>query len=282
MILVSGATGNVGSEVVRELLARGADVRATDYDIARVQARFGNAVEAAALDFLHPETAAPAMAGVDGMFLLRPPQISDVEATLFPVIDAAVAAGVKRFVFLSLIGIENLKRAPHYKVEQRLQALGLDFTFLRCSFFMQNLNTSLRADIRDRSEIYIPVGQAKTSFLDVRDIGGVAALTLTQDGHSRKAYDLTGSEALDYFEVADLLSEVLGRKVTYRNPSTAAYLFRQLREKKPLAYALVTAWLYSNTRGGMADEVTNEVDRLLRRAPVPMRQYIEDYKDFWQ
>ena len=151
---------------------------------------------------------------------MRPPQISDVERLMFPAMDAAAAAGVKRFVFLSLIGIEQIKRAPHYKIEQRLIEMGVDTTFLRCSFFMQNLSTTQRAEIRDRSEIYVPVGKAKTSFIDVRDIGEVAALALLKDGHANQNYDLTGAEALDYYEVADLFSEVLGRKVVYRNPTS--------------------------------------------------------------
>ena len=281
-IFVSGSTGNVGSAVVRELLARGAVVRAGGPDTDRVRAQFGQAVEAVEFDFSNPATYSAAFEGVQAMFLMRPPQISDVERLMFPAMDAVAAAGVKRFVFLSLIGIEQIKRAPHYKVEQRLIEMGLDYTFLRCSFFMQNLSTTQRAEIRERSEISVPVGRARTSFLDVRDIGEVAALALVKDGHARKIYDLTGAEALDYYEVADLFSEVLGRKIVYRNPTMLGYALRQLFGGAPLPYVLVTAWLYNNTREGMADVVTNEVQRLLGRPPVSMRQFIEDYIETWK
>jgi uncharacterized protein YbjT (DUF2867 family) len=195
--------------------------------------------------------------------------------------QAAKAAGVRHFVFLSLIGIERNTVVPHYKVEQYLTRSGMDYTFLRCSFFMQNLNTTHRAEIRDQDEIFIPVGKARTSFIDVRDIAAVAAVALTQPGHANQAYDLTGSEALDYDQVADLFTQVLGRKITYKNPSSAAFLLRQAR-KYPLMFALVTTWLYSNTRGGMADVVTGEVRRITGREPIRMRQYIQDYQQSWR
>lgn len=90
-----------------------------------------------------------------------------------PSMDAAKQAGVTHVVFLSLIGIENAKYVPHYKVETYLHKINLQTTFLRCSFFMQNLNTTHRKEIKERNEIFVPVGNAKTSFIDARDIGAV-------------------------------------------------------------------------------------------------------------
>jgi uncharacterized protein YbjT (DUF2867 family) len=280
-ILVLGALGNTGVEVVQSLLAHGVTPRAGDLDPERVAARFGGRVQPVVFDFARPETFAPAFAGVERVFLLRPPQISDVKKYLFPAIDAARAAGVKHIVFLSLIGIEQNTVVPHYAVEQRLKASGMAYTFLRCSFFMQNLHTTHRAEIRDRSEIFLPVGSARTSFIDTRDIGAIAALALTQPGHENRAYDLTGGEALDYFQVAEIFTRVLGRKITYKNPSTLAFFLRQSRIH-PLPFALVTTWLYRNTRRGMAETVTGEVKRLTGRDPLTLRQYVEDYRDYWR
>ena len=280
-ILVVGALGNVGAEVVKSLQAKGQGVRAADIFPEKITLRFGESVQAALLDFGLPETFAPAFQGIRKMFLMRPPQIADVKKYMFPALEAAKAAGVEQVVFLSLIGIEQNTIVPHYKVEQWLLASGLNYTFLRCSFFMQNLNTTHRAEIRDQDEIYVPVGQARTSFIDVRDIGAVAAQVLTQTGHEKKAYDLTGGEALSYDEVAGLFTQVLGRKITYRNPSGIQFFFRQLRQGAKLPFALVTTWLYSNTRKGMADQITGEVERLTGRPPIHMRQYIEDYRAAW-
>ena len=280
-ILVMGTLGNVGNEVVKYLLEQGASIRAADIFPDKINDRFGNKVESVLFDFNKPETFPSTFSGIKRMFLMRPPQISNIQKEMVPALEAAKAAGVVHIVFLSLIGIEQNTVVPHYKVEQWLLASGRDYTFLRCSFFMQNMNTTHRAEIRDCDEIYVPVGKAKTSFLDVRDIGAVAALALTHPGHEKKAYDLTGSEALDYYQVADLFTQVLGRKIVYKNPSVLGFFVRQLQRKSKLMFALVTTWLYSNTRSGMANVVTEEVERLLGRKPIMMRQYIEDYKENW-
>jgi len=281
LVLVTGALGNVGAEVVKRLQAAGRNVRAADIDEKELKKRFGDSVEVIHFDFSRPETHQAAFSGVEKMFLMRPPQLTDVKRYMFPAINAAKCAGVRHVVFLSLIGIEKAKFVPHYKVERYLQEVGLQTTFLRCSFFMQNLNTTHRKEIRERSEIFVPVGKAKTSFIDVRDIGAVAAVTLTQEDHAGKNYDLTGSEGLDYCQAAQIMSEVLGRKITYRNPNPLYFLIETVRRGTPFHYALVMAGLYLSTRFGMAEPVTNEVERLTGRKPVTFRQYVQDYRHAW-
>lgn len=280
-ILVIGALGNVGAEVVNSIIKFNASIRAADLDREKIIQRFGSKVEAVTFDFANHLTYEATFKDIKKIFILRPPQITDIQKMMVPALKAAQAAGVEHFVFLSLIGIEENKVVPHYKVEQWIKNSGINYTFLRCSFFMQNLNTVHRAEIRDHDEIFLPVGNAKTSFLDVRDIGAVAALALTQPGHENKAYDLTGSEALDYYQVAELFSEVLGRKITYKNPSSMRFLVRLLQKKTPLMFAVIQTWLYGNTRRGMAQTITGEVERILMRKPIRLRQYIEDYQQNW-
>jgi uncharacterized protein YbjT (DUF2867 family) len=280
-ILVLGALGNVGAQVVKQLRAKGQKIRAADLDEAALKEQFGDSVEAVRFDFANPATHEAAFRDVDRMFLMRPPQISQVKRYMFPAIDAAKRAGVRHVVFLSLIGIERTTFVPHYKVEQHLKAVDMQTTFLRCSFFMQNLNTTHRREIRERSEIFVPVRGAKTSFVDVRDIGAVAAVNLTEDGHAGKNYELTGSERLDYWEVAQIMTEVLGRKITYRNPNPLHFLIETVRRGTPFRYALVMLGLYTSTRFGMAEPVTNEVERLIGRKPITFRQYVQDYRAAW-
>jgi uncharacterized protein YbjT (DUF2867 family) len=284
-ILVSGASGNVGSEVVRELLKLNAPVRAVYSDPTRLLHHdtedSPDGCEVVGLRFGEPGSYPAAFTGIEQVFLMRPPPISDVKKFIFPAIDAARLAGVRHFVFLSLIGIENNQRVPHYAIEQYLLQSGMETTFLRCSFFMQNLNTTHRKEIRERSEIYIPAGQARTSFIDARDIGAVAALALTRPGHAGQAYNLTGGEALDYTQVAQIFTRVLGRPVLYRDPPLLAYFWRQVTAGVELPFALISTWLYWNTRNGMAERVTPEVERLLGRRPISLEQYVQDYKDSW-
>jgi uncharacterized protein YbjT (DUF2867 family) len=275
-ILVTGATGNVGQEVIKELRRRGQRIVAAVFDERDAQ-RAPADVEKVTLDFDRAETFAPAMRGIDKLFLMRPPQIADVERRLHPAIDAAQAAGVKQIVFLSLMGVNP--RVPHYKVEQKILATGLPYTFVRPSFYMQNLDTFYRDDIRLRDELFVPAGGAKTSFIDVRDIGAVAAMALAEPGHEGKAYTLTGSEALDYYEVAELFSGTQGRRITYKRPTPAEYAARQKALGVPDEFIDVMRMLYWTVRLGIGKKVTPELGELLGRAPVTMAQYAADYKE---
>jgi len=281
LTLVIGALGNVGTEVIKQLQAEGHVIRAADIDEKKLREKFGDSVECIRFDFCDERTYEATFRGVQKMFLMRPPHISNVKRDMFPAIDAAKRAGMKHVVFLSLIGIEKLTFVPHYKVEQHLKEIGLQTTFLRCSFFMQNLNTTHRQEIKERSEIFVPVGNAKTSFIDVRDIGAVAAVMLTKEGHPGKNYDLTGSERLDYWQAAKMMSEELGRKITYRNPSPLRFFIETIRRGMSFLPALVIKGLYTSTRFGMADLVTNEVEQLVGRKPITLKQYLGDYREMW-
>ncbi|MBP7096891.1 MAG: NmrA family NAD(P)-binding protein [Spirochaetia bacterium] len=280
-ILVIGALGTVGAETVHALLRRGVRPRAAGTDPSRVAARFGDAVEAVRFDFGASETFGPAFAGIDSMFVLRPPHISNPKRDMFPALEAARKAGVRRVVFLSLIGIEDKKFVPHRAVEDFLERSGQERVFLRSSFFMQNLGSTHREEIRDRDELYLPVGDAKTAFIDARDLGEIAAKALVEVGTGSAAWDLTGSEALDYHEVARVFSRELGRGIRYRDPSPPAFFLRRLGAKEGFMFALVSTWLYANTKRGMAERVTDEARRLLGREPFTLVEYVRDHRRLW-
>ncbi|MFW5785961.1 MAG: SDR family oxidoreductase [bacterium] len=279
-ILVTGATGNVGREVVKCLASMGAPVVAavSNEDAA---ARVPQGVEGRVFRFGDESTYAAAFEGVDRLFLMRPPQIADVRRHLFPVIDVARDAGVRHIAFLSLLGVEKNKIVPHYKVEQHLLTAGVPYTFLRPSFYMQNLSTTHREEILENDVISVPVGRARTSFVDVRDIGEVAARVLTTEGHAGRAYDLTGPEALEYGEVAQIFTEVLGRRIVYTNPSPVRFYLETRRRGVHRKFALVMVALYTATRFGSGENVSDDVQRLLGRPPVSMRRFVEDYADTW-
>ena len=105
---------------------------------------------------------------------------------------------------------------------------------------------------------------------------------LCEEGHEGAAYSLTGGESLDYYQVADIFTEVLGRKITYKDPSSLAFLFSTVRHGTPIKFALVMQMLYRSTRNGIADVLTDDVSRLLGRPPRTFRQYVIDYADSWK
>ena len=275
-LMVTGATGNVGREVVRALLARGARVRVGVTDEADARRAWAGGVEVAPFDFTAPETYT-ALDGVTRLFLMRPPALSNIKRDMKPAIDHAVAAGVGHIVFLSLVGAERNRIVPHAKVERLLQQSGVAWTMLRCGFFMQNLDTTHRADIIEYDDIFIPAGNGRTAFIDVRDIGDVAARTLTEAGHENVAYPLTGSEALTYGQVASMMTEELGRPISYSDPSPLAFARRMRERGYASGYINVMNGIYLTTRLGRAAAIHPAAGQLLGRPPITMRQYVRDY-----
>ncbi len=281
-ILITGAPGNVGSEVVSGLQAKGIPFRVGVRNIDKARQAFGAAVEITHFDFLKPETFEAAFASIDRLFLVRPPALSNVQRDIAPAIQAAISAGVKQFVFLSLQGVEKNSIVPHHKIERLIVESGVHYTFLRASFFMQNLSTTQAAEIRDHNEIALPVGKAKTSFIDVCDIAAVAISALTEKVDGNRTYTLTGKEALDYEQVANKLSSKLGRSIRYTHPSLPYFVWHQLATGHALGYTLVVAGLYTLTRLGNAKESTHDVETVLGRPAISFDQFAQDYRECWQ
>lgn len=268
-VLVTGATGNVGSLVVDELLRRNVDVRAAVRPGGRAAVPKGSI--AVPLDFEDPTTFASALEGVDRVFLVRPPHISDGRA-FRPFVEAMSTAGVAHVVFLSVQGAGINPFVPHTTIE-RLLSGSLPSTFLRPSFFMQNLTTTHLREIRDRREIYVPAGRGRTNFIDIADIAAVAAVVLTEPGHERRAYELTGSEALTYSEVAEVLSNACGHEIRYRAPRSADFKKRWLGTGHDREYVNVMARIYALARLGLAAGTTMQVQRLLGRPPITLAEF---------
>jgi uncharacterized protein YbjT (DUF2867 family) len=280
-ILVTGPTGNVGSEVFSRLVAKGAPAVAAAFNAEKARKQLGADAAIVPFDFTRPETFAAAFAGAEKMFLVRPPDIADVKKDIAPALAAAKEAGVKHVVFLSLLGVERNPIVPHRAIEKAVRESGMAWTFLRASFFMQNLSTTHRDDIRDRSDVFVPAGKGKTSFIDVRDIADVAVMALTEPGHENKAYPLTGAVALTYDDVAREMTGVLGRPVRYSNPSPRNFGKEMRRRGTPLPFILVMNGLYTVCRVGGAAQVTPDAGQLLGRKPITLQQFVEDYKDTW-
>ncbi len=177
---------------------------------------------------------------------------------------------------------------PHYAIERAIEQLNIPAVFLRCSFFMQNLNTTHREDIRLRDRLFMPAGNGKTSFIDVRDIAAVAVKILTEvtdrakaELRSNRAYDLTGTVALTYAEVATIFTTVLSRPIHYTNPSIPTFIWQMLQQGFPLPFVFVMVGIYTTARFGLADLVASDIQQLLNRSPISIDRYVEDYQECW-
>jgi uncharacterized protein YbjT (DUF2867 family) len=264
------------------LRRHGAPVRAAARDVGRARQMLGGGIEVVPFDFRQPATHAEALTGARALFLVRPPDLADVRGTITPVVAAARQAGVEHIVFLSLLGVERNPIVPHYRIEAVLRASGVDWTFLRASFFMQNLAGVHAVDIRAHGEVFVPAGHGRTSFIDARDVAAVATLALTSPGHRRLAYPLTGGEALTYGEVATIFSEVLGRSITYPAPSPLAFVRRMRQRGQSWSFIVVMLGIYTAARLGRAGAIAPDTEYLLGRPPLTMRQFVEDHRHVWR
>ncbi|GHD62183.1 SDR family oxidoreductase [Jeongeupia chitinilytica] len=215
MILVTGATGNVGSEVVRRLAEQNVAVRALTRNADKV-GKLGP-VEWVQGEFTDAQSLTSALRGVDKVVLISPAH-ADMVAHQLAVLDAARAAGVKHIVKLSGLGAgpEAPIRLPrnHFEIENRIKASGIAYTFVRPNLFMQVLIGSA-GSIASDGAIYAPAGDGAISFTDVRDVAATIVTALLEPGHENQAYEITGPAALTYTQAAEVLSGAIGKTAKY-------------------------------------------------------------------
>ena len=256
-------------------------MRAAGTNPERLTASFGG--PAARLDFFDPQTFAPAARGCSALFLMRPPAIAAVRRTLIPFLAVAREEGVRHVVFLSVQGAASNPLLPHHTVESRLCADPGTWTILRPGFFAQNLQDAYARDLTEDSRLYVPAGAGRVAFIDVRDIAEVAAdALLSPDTHEGQAYTLTGPAALSFAEVADLLSELLGRRIRYEPASVLGYVAHLRRRGLEAAQIGVMLALHLGLRFGQAASVDPTLARLLGRPGRSLREYARDHVAAWR
>lgn len=281
-ILITGATGTVGSDLIKIFARENLSVCAAMTKPEKSADFFPNNVESRRLDFRDVSTFGAALAGISKVFLMLPPGLSDLANTIFPFISACRIGRVEQIVLLSILGAENAGYLPHRKIEKEILRQQIAYTFLRPSYFNQNFLTAHLDEIRRDREIFIPAGNGKTSFIDTRDIAETAFKTLFDDSHLNRAYELTGAEALSFDEAAAIFTEVLGETVRYTNPSLLYFVWRNWEKRKNLTFALVMAAIYTSTRFGRAAAVTEDLPRLLDRPPISFKSFVRDYAAVWK
>ena len=283
MILVTGATGKVGQEVVRQLATAGVPARALVRDPIRASSIRIPGIEIAVGDLARPDTLSPAFAGVDRVFLLTPAAPDQVELQA-NALEAARRAGAQRIVKLSVAGGPDAGTQIgrwHWATEKQIEASGLGFTFLRPTLYMQQM-LSYAPSIAATGTFSAPMGAGEIAVVDTRDVASVAVTVLTEDGHDRRIYDLTGPEALSYDRMADAISDAIGKKVVY------AHVPPEYTRKQMLADGL-PHWLVddmlvlaSSFRDGYGAAVTSTVAEVTKHPPRSFRQFARDYANVFR
>jgi len=283
-IVVTGATGTVGRSVVDLLLAAGAPVRAAVRSSSATEGPGALPVEVdrVLFDWQDPATWDAAFAGARSALVVRPPQLSRPTTQMVPALVAARRAGVGQFVLISLQGAETNRVVPHAALEAWLRTSGVPWTFVRPSFFMQNLTGTHRAEIRDTDEVVVPAGGGATAFVDTQDVAAVATAALLAPGrHAGRAWTPTGPEALTYDQVATVLSAELGRQVRYRRPGLLRYVRHARASRMPWAMVAVTSAIYTVARLGRAADLTDDVRAVTGRAPADLRTFVHREREAW-
>jgi uncharacterized protein YbjT (DUF2867 family) len=276
MILITGASGNAGQEVLRQIAETGRPVRAA-FQSAKKAAAAPAGVEAVIMDYYQPETVRAALRDVDRVFLVGPAaeNLTELERKAT---DEIQRSGVHQIVKLSAMGPRDVSfPRQHAESEDCIKSSGVGYTFLRPNGFMQNMMIYNGATIRAQSAFYGSQGDGKVSHIDLRDIAAVAVRMLTEDGHLGKIYTLTGPEALSNPRMAEILSAHLGREIRYVDLAPEDMKQALLAAGTPEWSADGILALDELYRRGGASAVTGDVELILDRKPGSFEHFARDY-----
>jgi len=279
-ITITGGTGLVGSITKAALLSlmdhpEDFIILSADHKLQQNADFQSIRYKSILFDYEDASTWKPLLTQTDTLFLLRPPQISDVKRVFKPLIDAIQESEIKHIVFLSVQGVPEKSIIPHHKIEELILNSGIPYTFLRPGYFMQNFEGNLKTDLIIRHQIYLPAGNAKFSVLDVADLGQFAAHVLLKPAqHLNKAYDLTGPELLTFAEMASIITKVTGIKITYRSAGLLPFIYRNWQKSVPFGLNLVMAMLHYAPRWMANPPITNCVEEITGQVSGSFEGYV--------
>lgn len=273
-ILITGGTGKTGRRVTSRLREAGHAVR--------VASRTGDGSDAVAFDWSDPRTFPAATNGATAIYLVAPPGDPDALGAMRPAIDAALAAGVRRFVLLSASTLEA-DGAMMGQVHAYLRDHAPEWSVLRPSWFMQNFSEQQHLPtILEESAIYTATGQGRVGFIDAGDIAAVAVILLTSETIEHRDHILTGPEAISYDDVAAKLSDVSGRKIVHKALSVEALTERFVGYGIPEDFATGLAYMDEAIAQGTEDRITDSVERITGCRPASFGDFADANQMVWQ
>lgn len=283
-ILITGATGNIGCEVIRFLYELGtknqiiAGVR--NIDKARNKLNNFPQLDFVNFDFENSETFHQAFKNIDSVFLLRPPQISNVDKFFKPLIAKIKDRGVNQIIFLSVQGVEKSQIIPHNKIERLIDKSELNYIFLRPSYFMQNLTTILLEDIQNKRKIILPAGKAKFNWIDVVNIGEASARLLDNfEQYKNQAIEITGYENKNFYEVTELINESIEDEIEFISPNPLRFYNIKKQDGLEKEMILVITMLHFLPRFQKEPKISDFYERLTGKKPTTLKEFIKREND---
>ncbi len=282
-VLITGATGENGRELIQLFAAQNIPVRALVRDKTRADKIALPGVELVQGDFDHPETLRAALSGIERAFLLSPSS-QNAEKQQLAFLESAKQCGVKHIVKLSQLGADSSSSQRflryHGAVEDAIRASGLEYTFLRPNLFMQTV-LSFADTIKQKNAFFAPMGEGRVSVVDTRDIAGVAFSSLTENGHEGKTYNITGPQSLSHAQMAKQLSDTLNRPISYVNISPDAMRETLLGLHFPAWQADGLLEEYASWSHDEAAQIESGVLDATGNEPHTFEQFTRDYaRDF--
>ncbi len=282
-VFVIGATGRIGSELVKLLVQNNHAVRAASRNPSADSSKFQKIVEVVEFDYDKPQTFASALIGVEKIFLIVKPGDNHSDKAAIPLIDLAKKAKVKLIVDITAMGVEQDDTFMLRILEKYIESSGISYTHLRPNWFMQNFDTGpMFADIKATGALHLPAADAKISFIDLRDIAAVGYKVLTESKHKGKAYTLTGKESLSYKQTMEKISRVVGNEISYIPISEDNA--RTVLAKRGVSIELIDRWtnFYRKVRQGDCSPISMDVEMILGRSPILFDQYVIDNATSWR
>lgn len=283
-VLVTGATGTVGREIIKQLsVVDGVRVRAGVHSIIKGEnLKRLPEVEVVEMEFTNQESLHAAFTHVDRLFMITPFTANQVEMAK-TLVDEAIKKDVRHIIKLSALGADAKPGIQlgewHREIEEYVEKSGIPFTFLRPSGFMQNFVNYNSKTIQEEGVIYMPIGDGKVGYIDARDIAAVGVEILKGDGHEGMTYDLTGPEALSMQEVVAIMNDVTGRQIQFIDVPEEATREAMQREGAPDWMINALLELQGVYKSGSGNYMTDTVEKLTGRKPHTFWQFVQDYKE---
>lgn len=210
---------------------------------------------------------------------MRPPEIGKVKKYMFPFMDLIKEKSIKHVVTLSIA--DAMPFVPHYKIERYLEKLKITYTHIRAGYFMQNLSTTHKGIIQKEKDIFVPAGDGKISFTDVRDIAEVAATILKSGRQKNRTLRITGDTAWNFHEVAEKMTSILNQPIRYSNPSGREFKKKMLEYGFHRGMTRIMRIIYSAVKSNNSDTIYLDFKKLLKKKPRSLDQFIKDYAESW-
>ncbi|MFC2084057.1 NmrA family NAD(P)-binding protein [Bacteroidota bacterium] len=279
-ILIIGAAGNICLEVIKTLSTKNVKIIVGVRDPEKACSMNLPEVEIRKFDYCDQQTYGQIFDGVDSWLLISPPSHLKIHNCVNDVIDIAIKAGIKQVVNISAFGIQDDSH-PMRIIEKHIEDSNLGYTFLRPNCFMQYFNTYFRAGIVEENVIKVPAGDSKTSFVDLRNVAEAASNLLLKDSLENKTFILTGPRAFNCFEIAEIFTKLLNRKIEYMPISEDDYRLL-LKLDGWLDHSIdASIKMCQFVRQGWNAVVTNGIYNTTGSDPTTFEKYVNDYKEFW-